>query len=328
MSEYQYKVQEKSLTQDFLTAWVWNPVVARIPAKITPNTITIIGAGFVMVSGFLVWLAIAQQMPWLFAVAAICIFIYMTCDNVDGPHARRTSQSSRLGEFLDHWFDAVDSTIFNLCMMAMLHLAGWPTMICISLVALSFFATIWEHHHTGVFHSGRFGTNESLLLVIFFYFFIAVFYQSSWVTYQNATTINFASGMVYLGIVVCSGTTLGIIWRVRSHLCEFLPMLAAIAAAMAWFWTGQNDHYWTAFFFLATNLLFTGRLLLTRLTQRQMMYRPWIVIGVSLLAIGLLACSQWIPADYYTFFRYGITGLLGITFVSDLSYAVAKLKSR
>lgn len=328
MAEYQYKVEDKAITQEFLTRWLWNPIVAHLPAKIAPNTITMIGAIFVMFSGYCVWLAVMEGLRLYFVVAAVCIFIYMTCDNVDGPHARHTGQSSRLGEFLDHWFDAVDTTIFNLCIMAMLNLSEWPTIICISLIALSFFATIWEHHHTGVFHSGKFGTNESLLLMIALYFLIAFLFQTPLVTYQGATTLNFASGLVYLGFIVGTWTVGSIIWRVRKYLYEFLPVLVAITAIIAWFWLGLLNHYWAAFFLLATNLLFSGRLLLMRLTKRNMAYRPWIVIMVSLVAIILLACLSFMPINIYPIFQYIVVALMITTLLSDLFYATLRLRTR
>jgi len=45
---------------------------------------------------------------------ALAMWIYSTCDNVDGKQARRTGSSSPLGELFDHGCDALDcSVIFS-----------------------------------------------------------------------------------------------------------------------------------------------------------------------------------------------------------------------
>ena len=42
----------------------------------------------------------------LYFLAPLLIFVYMTCDAVDGKHARHTGQSSVLGAVVDHGIDA------------------------------------------------------------------------------------------------------------------------------------------------------------------------------------------------------------------------------
>ncbi|CAJ1332545.1 unnamed protein product, partial [Effrenium voratum] len=46
-----------------------------------------------------------RQRAWYF-VAPMLIFVYMTCDAVDGKHARNTKQSTPLGAVVDHGIDA------------------------------------------------------------------------------------------------------------------------------------------------------------------------------------------------------------------------------
>jgi ethanolaminephosphotransferase len=39
---------------------------------------------------------------WVYLLNAFCIFMYQTLDAIDGKQARRTQQSSPLGELFDH----------------------------------------------------------------------------------------------------------------------------------------------------------------------------------------------------------------------------------
>ncbi len=324
-NEYNYKVQERSLTQGFLTKYLWEPIVARLPRKWTPNSITVVGACFVFISPIFIWLGLQKGISLGYVLAALCIFIYMTCDNVDGPHARKTGQSSRLGEFLDHWLDAMDSVIMNLCIVAMLHLDGWLTMIGVALVALSFFATIWEHHHTGVFHSGRLGTNEALLLIIGFYLMMAIFAPARILEYQGPFVPNLASGMLYLTIIGCLITLGGILYRVREHWQEFLPILFVIVAVFVWYQCGLLANLLACFLLLSGNLLYCGKLLLGRLVQEQFPYRDKIVMIVALLAILVPSLSSWLPPLFYFIFLYTSMFGIAVLLIHDLSKALQKL---
>lgn len=51
--------------------------------------------------------------PYFYYIVCACgVLIYQTFDAVDGKQARRTGQSSPLGQLFDHGCDAVNSNIF------------------------------------------------------------------------------------------------------------------------------------------------------------------------------------------------------------------------
>lgn len=323
--EYKYHLDEQSLTQDFLLKWIWTPIVKLLPAKLKPNTITVFGIVFMFISTFFMWLAIYQEMQWAFFVAAIFVFLYMACDNVDGPHARNTKQSSRLGEFLDHWFDSINALLLNLGVLSCLFLEGWLLLVCLVLVALSFFGTIWEHHHTGVFHSGKIGTNEGLILIISLYCAMVFVFKMPFFKYNGPESINFASGIAYFTILVCFITTVKIVLRVKSHLQEFLPLIipAFIAAYLGW--QKALPDMVAGAWILATNIPFCARFLLERLSPVRLPYRGWIISILSIIALGIFLAKSILPCCSLLYYNYFLIVVLGITMILDVKRAIFHL---
>ncbi|NUM35407.1 MAG: CDP-alcohol phosphatidyltransferase family protein [Candidatus Brocadiae bacterium] len=320
--EYKYHVDEQSLTQGFLLKWIWNPIVRILPARLKPNTITVIGVISMIIGTFFFWLAIHHEMRWGFLLAAFSVFIYMACDNVDGPHARNTKQSSRLGEFLDHWFDSINALLINLCVVSCLFLDGWLLMVCLSLVAISFFATIWEHHHTGVFHSGKIGTNEGLMLVIGLYCAMVFVFKTPFFQYSGPETINFASGMAYFSILVCLITTIKILLRVRSHFLEFIPIVIAVTTAAYLGYQKALPSWLAAAWILASNIPFCARFLLERLSPARLPYRGIAISILSFLGLGIFFIKDYLPCVSMLYFSHFLCFLLAIIMFMDLSKAM------
>ena len=51
--------------------------------------------------------------PWVYVACVVLLFIYQTCDGMDGHQARRTGGGSPLGEVVDHGADALVSCIYG-----------------------------------------------------------------------------------------------------------------------------------------------------------------------------------------------------------------------
>lgn len=84
----------------------YDVVVVFIPYWYTPNMVTITGGVFAFLS-----VIIAKTHVFL---SCFFLFCYMSCDALDGKHARRTKQCSKAGAFLDH---AVDGSFGNTAML-------------------------------------------------------------------------------------------------------------------------------------------------------------------------------------------------------------------
>lgn len=84
----------------------WSSVAQRIPRYISPNLISVLGGVCCALAA--VFTVLANHIRWipLYFAGPFLIFVYMTCDAVDGKHARRTKQSTPLGAVVDHGIDA------------------------------------------------------------------------------------------------------------------------------------------------------------------------------------------------------------------------------
>lgn len=98
--------------------YFWEACVKLVPLNIAPNLITFIGWIMVILSyaNMLRYdYTFTKDIPSsAFFFAAICIFIYMTLDAIDGKQARRTGTSSPLGQLFDHGCDSFSLTFFML----------------------------------------------------------------------------------------------------------------------------------------------------------------------------------------------------------------------
>lgn len=89
------------------------PFLALIPASWHPNHITFLNhiCNWMLLtltfSAHYLKLSYPEYTSFLYIVCAILNFACMTLDCLDGMHARKTKQCSKLGEFLDHWLDAL-----------------------------------------------------------------------------------------------------------------------------------------------------------------------------------------------------------------------------
>ncbi|MEO8217437.1 MAG: CDP-alcohol phosphatidyltransferase family protein [Acidobacteriota bacterium] len=85
-----------------LERWL-GPLAAATP--LAPNTITLIALTFVLAAA--TCLALAHTQPLLFLLALPLLAIGGLLDALDGIVARMTGQTSRFGDFLDHFADRV-----------------------------------------------------------------------------------------------------------------------------------------------------------------------------------------------------------------------------
>jgi len=65
---------------------------------------------------------IGEAPRYIYVIHAICLFLYQTLDALDGKHARRTGNSSPLGELFDHGCDAVSTTMVVLTALSVFQL--------------------------------------------------------------------------------------------------------------------------------------------------------------------------------------------------------------
>lgn len=281
---YHYALEEKSLTQRWLTDHVWTRVARHIPASLSPNAITATG-GVAMVIGIaFVYLGVHGH-RWGFVGAAFCTALYFLADNVDGLHARRTDQSSRFGEFLDHWMDAINAAILAFSTTLGLGLDGGLLVLFVVGVSLNYFAAIWEQHYSGVLHSDFFGANEGILFGLVVYLLLFAFPGASWLVYRPGK-LSVATALAVFGMCASLWSIAKVLRRSHSRLGTLVPMLLAVSVPCGLAFMGVLPARFAAVAILGANVLFSGSLLVGRLVGRRSRYRGWVISGLSLLAIA------------------------------------------
>jgi phosphatidylglycerophosphate synthase len=140
--------------EPLLIKMLCEPLLPHIPAWVHPNVITLITHAIAWMTALLA-LASPQLSPLgrAFALigAGIGMFLSMIGDCLDGLHARRTNQCSKLGELLDHWLDAVVVPLGTIGITYALELPSWAMITVPVTAAMIYHAQLVLYHHTGKF---------------------------------------------------------------------------------------------------------------------------------------------------------------------------------
>lgn len=131
----------------------WNASLALVPARMAPNTLTVLGSAAVVVPTVLAVMTsptLTTPLPaWLIALQILGIFVFQTLDALDGKQARRTGASSPLGSWLDHALDifTMQLVLIGVCasLQAGLGVAAWAML---AGTLLNNYLLHWESSHT------------------------------------------------------------------------------------------------------------------------------------------------------------------------------------
>lgn len=175
LKEYKYSSVDKSLLSKHVLKPFYNKFIHLFPRWMAPNLVTLLGLGFVMLNLSCVLYfnpTFDQECPrWVYIANAIGLFLYQTFDACDGIQARRTGQSSPLGELFDHCCDAVNTTLEVLIFCSVVNTGySWAVVASQFATLLNFYLSTWEEYHTGTLFLSEFsGPVEGILLIIGIY---------------------------------------------------------------------------------------------------------------------------------------------------------------
>jgi len=147
---------------------LWQTLTDLLPLWLAPNMVTTLGFSHLLLSYLATWYYSSNfdnpaTPNWVIFLSGYCSIVYYTLDCMDGKQARRTGQSSPLGQLFDHGFDCVG----NLC-----HISTQAGYLCVGGTSwfyafqgslfLAFFMAQWEEYYTGeLTHAiGNFGVTE------------------------------------------------------------------------------------------------------------------------------------------------------------------------
>ncbi|XP_065184154.1 cholinephosphotransferase 1-like [Sycon ciliatum] len=171
LDAHKYSCSGRSLTEPAFQIY-WNWLVLLMPRWLAPNLITFIGLLCNLFgSGVLLWHTphLTEAAPWwAYVTVAVSLFIYQSLDAIDGKQARRTNNSSPLGELFDHGCDALSGAFLTLCTLSVLRVGDMPLVMHSSLMlALSvFYSAHWRAYTSGTLQFGLIDVTEAQLVMI------------------------------------------------------------------------------------------------------------------------------------------------------------------
>ena len=166
--------------EQWILKYCCEPISKRIPASITPNTISLFD--FVVV-----WMTFvaAAAAPYLSPtngmiarfLAALGTFVYLVGDSLDGLHARRTGQTSKLGEVIDHGLDSMGVPLSAAAMALTLQLDPWLVALSVVTTTMHYHAQLVVYHHTRIFvHPPTNGPDAQVGVIALYVAFGLLFY--------------------------------------------------------------------------------------------------------------------------------------------------------
>lgn len=154
--------------------------------SLAPNAVTLIGFGFILTNvallEFYVPDLVGPAPSWVYFSFAFGLWMYSTMDNIDGKQARRTGQSSPLGELFDHGIDSLNCTLGSLLECGAMGLGHTRVGAFTALIpCLPMFFSTWETYHTHTLYLGYFnGPTEGLILACTFMLISGLYGPQVW----------------------------------------------------------------------------------------------------------------------------------------------------
>lgn len=178
---YKYQSEDRSLISNYILKPYWRWFAQIFPVTMAPNLVTLSGLGFIVINVMTVLYydpLLNQDSPrWTYFSYAIGLFLYQTFDACDGMHARRTGQSSPLGELFDHCIDSLNTTLslFPFCSM----IGSGYTLLLVGtqfLVLCNFYLSTWEEFYTHKLFLSEFsGPVEGILMLVIQFILCGIF---------------------------------------------------------------------------------------------------------------------------------------------------------
>jgi phosphatidylglycerophosphate synthase len=240
-----YRVDDQELLLDFYKKLVWDRLVPRIPARITPNSLTLTGLVCSLGAAVATVAAWKFAIPWLYLVSAFLLFAYLTLDNVDGAHARRTGQTSYLGEFLDHGLDGLASTFVLVITCIVLQMEGVLFASLCALAGIGFAFIFWEQFRTGLLVIPRVSSTEGVTLLMVVQTTIAIAGEPAWMRFSltEITPGTVIIAAVLLGYLVASFPPVIRASRAGASGWELIPVALLIGVQPVWTLLGASPFY-------------------------------------------------------------------------------------
>lgn len=307
LARYRYSCVDASPFSRLVMQPYWNLMIRFVPLSIAPNMLTLIGfaaviANFLTVLYFCPTLDCGDAPAWVFLSCAVGLQWYSLLDNLDGRQARRTANSSPLGELFDHGCDCLAVPIGALTASGIARFGSGVTSVVQLLVMTgAFWFATWEEYHTGSLYLGVFnGPTEGIQIVAGLYLLTYFMGAGIW-RWDAASALGLPEGSLFgwdlstvTAISCAAPMVVTIVFNIKSVVDKLRaekrsPTSALLHAGtfaifatctLSWFLVATDAwEAWPHLFHMAVGLCFgelTSRLILAHVTMQEfaMVQRP------------------------------------------------------
>lgn len=236
---YQYRCEDRSLISPHFRKHVCLRLLRLVPRFCSPNLLSLAANSasflvfFFLIGAFGPVDQMAQTSRLAFLIPAVGIFIYVALDNTDGLQARRTSVSSPLGDFLDHWFDSFAAFMIPLGFLMALKAEDWRMLSVVVFGIASFWVANWEMMHCGVLKLPPVGELEGNMLAIVTHLLTAILGLAFWQTRLLGVTL--LDVLTLIALAGFGSATAVSLLRCRAERWQMLGLVASVGLIMLWY---------------------------------------------------------------------------------------------
>jgi phosphatidylglycerophosphate synthase len=260
---------------------VWTPMLAYVPLRVSPNTLTLLGTGLAFLASALLYTF--PEARWSWGAAGVLYSAFLCLDNLDGPQARRTGGGTPLGEMLDHWLDALSGGLIFAAALRALEVSGPLAWLLMALAGLSYTATYWELRISGRMVLAEVGNTEGLLAVSALCLAGAAFGPQA---LRGVALFGVTLTGAYVATTVATTVYTIVMPLLRVRYAQGILLWAAVPyiAVLAWAWTTPLPAAPVVFLLVVLTPGTAGRLLLGRVLERPSLAADPLLCGGAALA--------------------------------------------
>jgi len=297
MSEYEFQSEINSPIDRFLRDRMVAPLASKIPARITPNSITLTTPLFTLSALALAFISREAEPVtalWQRLLAGALCFGSLISDHLDGAHARNTGQSSKLGEILDHWLDALNVPVLITTLIIGVGTEGPVILPAIVSASMLYHAQLFLYHRSGKYvypKVGGVGPQAAMsiglaLLGIVLHFVPG---DASWLP----------TALIAFSIIVSMGELDSVLHYVRHPQGKLLPSVVFAGINLLWvlpLLLGRAPDWVTVLGICVLSLRASGLFVLRSVLKKASpwMDMPSLLIGLG-VAGGTLADAPGVP---------------------------------
>ncbi|MGD8863175.1 MAG: CDP-alcohol phosphatidyltransferase family protein [Myxococcales bacterium] len=294
------------------------PLLPRIPASVHPNTISLVTHAIAWTTAALAVGSVFAETPLrslMLVGAGVGTLLSMIGDCIDGMHARRTDQCSKLGEMMDHWLDAIIVPLTIGGITVALEMPTWALILVCTTAIMIYQAQLVLYHHTGKFiHPEPASGVEGQFSIAIAYVALAVLFFFS---PRHVAWLDLAIGLLAAaGIFVQMRCNWFYYVRLGAHITRHLNFVAMLGSLSLLHTLGAVDLFGFLFGLVFISFRISGTYVLRTIVGRSFDGNDWGIyafLGVMAVAhMGVLSTGASLPGVGETDLATALPYLMGL----------------